>query len=427
MSSTDTRIPQTSEAVTVLLCGPAQRLRVWAQALGEDGRFQVVSLASTPDDFAAKLSIQPEAVLVDASIFTPQTLIKTMRRVSGVAYVVLPPLRGDALDKARRSLEAIEQVRDVYTVDVNLAVLKERMVGDVRMARQTNIGDAGAWDAPLANTIYRPVSTQVFTVWNLVGGTGKTTTSTSLAREIARRGYKTLLISLGAPDDLALIAGLSAEPNILHWMANPSPEGLKLALQNIDTLDVLAGFPDAFSGVASLDAPPEAPGSVRNLVETAMHMQYAVIILDTMPTERGFPAIMSSNGLILVGTPTLSGVWRTAEAYRTVQERLAGMHRISPERIFVVLNGIAGNEGQLSVGEWHRMASRHVGGSFPPIVAQVPYDAEVRRAHNARRLPDSERYLAGLVPLADAIAGSDMTPKNGRKRGLLRIFGGERS
>ncbi len=402
-------------AVSVLLCGPAQRIRVWSQALGSDGRFQVVSLASTPQDFAAKLSIQPEAVLVDASIFTPQELLKLLRKAPGVAYVVLPPLQGEALERAREQVAAIEQVRDVFAVDVNLAVLMERMVGDVRQARQTSLG---GWDAPLTNTVYRPVSTQIFTVWNLVGGTGKTTTSTILAREVSRRGYKTLLVSLGAPDDLALISGLAAEPNILHWMANPSPEGLKLAVQQLDTLDVLAGFPDAFSGVSALDAPPEAPGSVRALVETAMHQQYAVIILDTMPTERGFPAILASNGLILVGPPTLSGVWRTAEAYRTVQERLAGLHRIDPERIYVVLNGVG--EGQLGVGEWHKMASRHVGGAFPPIIAQVPYDPEVRRAHNERRLPDAARFLDGIAPLVDVVAGGEAQRKNGKTRkGIL--------
>ncbi|MBI4770451.1 MAG: hypothetical protein HY784_08600 [Chloroflexi bacterium] len=65
------------DAVTILLAGPPARLGVWSQAFQMDSRFRVVTLATDPQDLQAKLSYNPEIILLDAAIFSgPEPLIQ---------------------------------------------------------------------------------------------------------------------------------------------------------------------------------------------------------------------------------------------------------------------------------------------------------------------------------------------------------------
>jgi len=51
-----------------------------------------VTLATDPQDLQAKLSYNPEAILLDAAIFSgPEPLVQFLTRVQGAAYIVLPP------------------------------------------------------------------------------------------------------------------------------------------------------------------------------------------------------------------------------------------------------------------------------------------------------------------------------------------------
>ena len=61
---------------------------------------------------------------------------------------------------------------------------------------------------------------------------------------MARRGLRSLLVSLDAPDVTPLHLSLKSEPNILGWFTNPTDVGLKNSIQKVGDLDVLAGFPD---------------------------------------------------------------------------------------------------------------------------------------------------------------------------------------
>jgi arsenite/tail-anchored protein-transporting ATPase len=248
-----------------------------------------------------------------------------------------------------------------------------------------------------------PVGMRILAVWNQAGGVGKTTVATNLAYEAARRGLPALLVGLGAPDDLPLILGLRPEPNLVTWRSSPTPEGFKMALQKVDTLDVLAGFPDVLSEAAAIDTPPEAASSIQRLVLTAAYAGYAVIVLDAPPTALAASAIAAANSLVLVARPSLEGVMRTVHAYRTVVERLAGEHRISPGAVFVALNRLG--PGRMQPDEWHRLASSMLGGAFPPVIAQIPDDSQVGELQDRRRLPlmACESFTRGLAPLANAL------------------------
>jgi len=389
--------PPQGDAVTVLLAATMNRLNVWGPALSNDTRLRLVSVATSPDDLMSKLAYHPDALLLEARVFPgPNELMAFLGKAQTDVYVVLPPQGADAAEQVR----ALPTVKGVYVGDVdNMQVLADTIVANAQARVRASNG--GVWTAgghAPAVTGFKAV-----VVWNQAGGVGKTTVASNLAFESARRGVPTLLIGLGAPDDLALITGLKPRPNIGDWMANPTHEGLKAALQTRDGLDVLVGFPDVLSEAQAVALPTDAPSNVPNLVTTAAYMGYGMVVIDAPPTALAANAIAAGNALVLVARPSLEGVLRTVEAYRTVVERLAGQHRITPQAVHVVLNRV-GN--RLNPQEWHAAASDLLGRNFPPILATIPDLPAVGRAQDRRELPllVSGEFARAFMPLVDTLA-----------------------
>ena len=393
------QLAQSAEAITVLLAGPLPRTSAWYAALQADARFRVTTWANDPADLSSKIASAPEVLLLDAAIFPgPGDLMTFLTRVQGAAYVLLPV---QASPEEANAVGGVACVKGVYRGEVFLPELTGRMYDTARSLRQAaKPGAAAVWEAGRSGIV--PVQMRIVAVWNQTGGVGKTTVSTNLAYEAARRGLPTLLIGLGAPDDLPLILSLKKEPNLTHWRSNPTPEGLKAAVQKKDHLDVLAGFPDVLSEAQAINTPVDSPNSLEKLVYQAIRSEYAVLILDAPPTALAASAIAAANTLVMVARPSLEGVMRTVEAYRTVVERLAGQHAIPHNGVYVVLNRVG---GRLDGGEWHRSASQLLGRAFPPIVAQIPDDPRVGAAQDNRSLPllASDDFARALKPLADAL------------------------
>ncbi len=413
------------DQVTVILAGPTPRLQSWYMALVSDARFRVTMQATDAADLTSKLVTNPDVLLLDAAILNGlQPTVNVLTSFSGSAYVVLP------LEADQHALDTVKQVpcvKGVWKGDLNLPELTGKMYGDVQALRQSARAIAApAWNMPTSSlSAQTAVGLRIVAVWNQAGGVGKTTVASNLAYDAARRGLPTLLIGLGAPDDLPLILGLKPAPNITLWRANPTPDGLKAAMQKVDTLDVLAGFPDVLSEAQAIATPLDAENSIPKLAITAAYLGYAVIVLDAPPTALASAAITAANTLVLVARPSLEGIMRTVEAYRTVVERLAGEHRITANGVFVVLNRVG---GRMTADEWHKGASSLLGRSFPPIVAQIPDDPQVGETQDARRLPlhACDGFARGLKPLGDALFGglNLAANKNGRAHErVVNLFG----
>lgn len=405
---------ESQDAVSLLLAGPPTRLGVWSQAFQMDSRFRVVTLATDPQDLQAKLSYNPEVILLDVAIFSgPEPLTQFLTRVQGAAYVVLP---GGVPEEVIRPIREMTGVRGVFMGDVNIPDLSARIMAEIGALRAQAPALAG--NAHWQQTATAIGGLRVITVWNRAGGTGKSTVATALALDAAQRGFKTLLVGLSAPDvSLPTFLNLKTTPNLSLWLSRPTfADGIQPAVQSIGNLDVLVGLQDSLREKDLLQK-PEEQSSVNNLAIAATYGGYAVIIFDT-PVSGCYPsAISASNTLVLVSNPTIDHAVITAEAYRVVFQKLAGQHRVGASNVFIVLN--RGHNGLLGMNEWHEAArtfaqSAGVQG-FPPVTGVIPEIPEVAVTANAGRsvLTASENFARPIHKLGDLLFGQKAGGDNG--------------
>jgi arsenite-transporting ATPase len=418
MSWTNQPIPQGSgqdAPVSVLLAHKdMERTSAWYQSLQVDSRFRVTSIANTSQDFRAKLASSPEIILLDATVFDgPTPLTEALTSVSGAVYLIVPGSVGAELIE---QFKAIQSVKSVSVGDVNIADFMTRSYADgLAMRRTVSAISPTAWSRGAPRGGSGAGGLRIVTVWSRSGGTGRTTIAVSLAQAVARRGLKTLLIGLGAPDVIPLQLGLRPEPNIVSWIANPNDEGLRSSIQVSGELHVLAGFPDILSESQG-DRPSEASGSINELVTSAAYGGYSAIILDTPAAGGVTPrALSAANTWLMVARPTVSDVWMSAESFRTVTQKIAGQHRITSGNIFVVLNQRA--NGMLTADQWHgaadaacRKMNLNVG--FPPVMATIPHSIDVSLAQDSGRsaLDASDDFARPIHRLSEMLFGGVVVP-----------------
>jgi arsenite-transporting ATPase len=399
--------------VSVLLAAEiGQRSLAWQQAVTMDARFRMAALANDPSDLQAKLAYSPEVVIMDAIIFKgPGLLIQSLTSITGAVYVILPASISTTTDPEIKSLpeklKAIPSVKQVFIGDAPISDLLQRAYGDALALRRT-IAAPMSW-AARTQSMASISGLRVIAVWNRIGGVGKTTIAAALGLAVARRGLRSLLIGLDAPDVMPLHLSLKSEPNILGWFTNPTDAGLRNAIQKISDLDVLAGFPDMLAEETGQKA--EDRNSLSELVRTAAYAGYAAILLDAPASSSiASNAVMSANTWVLVSRPTLADAWASVDAFRTVTQRAAGQHRIAPGNIFVVLN--MRGSGMLSPNEWHQAADtacRKLGlqTGFPPVTAVIPFVPGVPLNQDAGRpvLDSDDEFARPIHSLADMLFG----------------------
>ena len=395
------------DSIVVILAGPPDRVNAWFSALQMDSRFRVNTFSTDPQDLETKLGYNPEAILLDSSIFSgPGHLIKFLTKVQCAVYVILPR---EADDETKKEMRKLPSVKGIYLEDIQLAQVSGRIYAEVMALRN----QASVYQPNKRFNLAEQRGTgglRVITVWSRSGGTGKSTIACALAMEAAQRGIKTLLVGLSVPDiSIPTFLNLKTTPNLFGWLASPTyEEGIKNSVQSIGDLDVLVGLQDGIKE-GDLVQPAEDPSSINQLVINATYGGYSVVILDTPCSGAFINAISASNTMILVSQPMLDQAVISAEAYRMAFKRLRDQHRIGVGNVYIVLNSF--RPGLLTSDEWHEAAdaySRAMGvGAFPPIADVIPYVAEVPLAANAGRslLTAGEEFSAPIHRLGDVLYG----------------------
>ncbi len=413
-------LAQSASAVTVLLAGPPRFTEPWYAFLSGDPRFRVVSQTHDPADLQAKLAVNPDVLFLEVTLFPdPDSFLRAVQGLAGRVRlrVFYPP---DVENHIQGLRDRLPQNLPLHRTDENLVDIAHAVHREVTEARRQEAGWQAAQE-PAAGP-RRVTGVQIVGVWAQTGGVGKTTTATSLAYAAALRGIPTLLVGLGAPDDMPVNLALKRHPNITNWRIEPTPEALKRAVQPKDGVDVLAGFPDVLSEAQTLIEDPDAPGSMKNLVDQAVRLGYGAIVFDLPPTALASVAFQAISRLVLVARPSTEGVVRAVEAYKTVVERLA---ILPPEAVHVVLNRVG---HRLTPETWQNLASQVLGRAFPaPIV--IPEDPRVGQAQDEGRWPyaASEALRSGLEVLATEFFGP-LARDGHRPRGrVFRIRLGRRT
>jgi len=394
------------ESVVMLLAGPPSRVNTWFSALQMDSRFRVNTFSTDPKDLENKLNYNPEAILMDAAIFSgPEAMTNFITKTSCAVYVLLPR---EADDKVRKAVKELPSVRGVYLDDMNVSQESSRIYAEVKALRN---------QAPVLSNPGKGYRTEriagglrVITVWSRSGGVGKSTIAAALALESAQRGIKTLLVGLSVPDiSLPTFLNLKTTPNLFGWLTNPSfAGGIKPNVQTKGNLDVLVGLQDGIKE-KELSKPPEDPSSINQLVINATFGGYSIVILDTPVSGAYFNAISASNTMIMVSTPMLDQAVVAAEAYRMAFKRMRDYHRIGSGNVYVVLN--RSKQGLLSSNEWHEAADAYTQtmgiGHFPPVAEMIPEVPEVALNANSGRsvLNAGEDFVAPIHRLGDMLYG----------------------
>ena len=394
------------EAVVMLLAGPPSSVNAWFTSLQMDSRFRVNTFSTDPQDLENKMGYNPEAILLDATIFSgPENLTQFLTKTTSAVYIILPREAGDDI---RKTLQDLPSVRGVYINDINLSQAAGRIYAEVVALR--NQAPSLARPGKGYRTERIAGGLRVITVWSRTGGSGKSTVAAALALEASQRGIKTLLVGLGVPDiSLPTFLNLKTTPNLFGWLANPTFEGgIKPNVQSVGMLDVLVGLQDGIKE-KELVKPPEDPASINQLVINATFGGYSIVILDTPVSGAYFNAISASNTMVMVTTPMLDQAVVSAEAYRMAFKRMRDQHRIGVGNIFVVLNRY--RPGLLNSNEWHEAADAYTQtmgiGHFPPVAELIPEVPEVALAANAGRsvLTAGDDFAGPIHRLGDVLYG----------------------
>ena len=371
-----------AKPISLLIVAEPQRASGFYAAFLGDARFQVLATATSGEDARAKLAMEPEVVVVEATVFeSPNAFVQLFGASRTATFVLLPAdVAPSHVDVIRR----VTCVRDTLVGEVNFVTLAGQIVAAIQSQRQASHASSGS--RSLFSASHMPASTAVgwraIAVWSPQGGVGKSTVSTALAFEAASRRLPTLLVGLGAPDPIPLGIGLRPEPNIVHWQAAPTAERLKESVQTVDILDVLVGFPDPVSLHAYLPEALDGPSSLPSLTNCAAHAGYAVIIIDVSSQELAVAAISAANTLVIVSIPTLPGVLNTAEAIHLVNDVMMGQHRIARQAMHLVVNKV--RDSTLRPEEVIK-SGIELRKDFPSLAAYVPDDPQIEVALNQRR------------------------------------------
>lgn len=138
-------------------------------------------------------------------------------------------------------------------------------------------------------------TTRVIAVLNQKGGTGKTTTSVSVAAGLARQGRRTLLVDLDAQGNVGVSFGITAPRNLYHVLVEDLPPSEAVVAVRRD-LDVLCC--DQAMAAAELelvDQPDRARVLARRMRPLVESGRYDFMIIDCGPSL----SLLNQNALTL--------------------------------------------------------------------------------------------------------------------------------
>ncbi len=256
-------------------------------------------------------------------------------------------------------------------------------------------------DEPVTKSEGKPAP--VVVVLGPKGGVGKTTISSNLATDLARRGHRTLLIDLDLQfGDVGLVLGIEPDRTIFDLVSSPGHlDGEKLRgflRSSMDGVDVL------LAPVRPDQAEAVTPENLAQLMDVAQ-TQYDVVVVDTPPafTATTIAVIDRAQHAVMVGALDLPGMKNLKVGLETMD--LMGFPR---DRVTVALNRADSKVG-LDWSDVREILDR------PPDIT-IPSDRALPRSINTTRpLVVTEPKSApakSLRQLTDRLVTTLLQPKD---------------
>ena len=180
--------------------------------------------------------------------------------------------------------------------------------------------------APLASAKPHPArSTTVFAVFNHKGGTGKTTTSVSIAAGIAMAGHRVLLVDTDAQGNVGVSLNTNSEKSLYHLLVMGLP--LKTVVQSVrDNLDVVPSNETLAAAELYLAGRQNRDRVLRDKLASSVRA-YDFVVLDCSPSL----SLMNQNALVFADNVlvpvacdylSLVGVRQVVKTVRNVNQLL---------------------------------------------------------------------------------------------------------
>ena len=383
----------------------------WQAELVNLPHLQVVATASSSIEFINRLQqYAPEVILLSSYLVNNmKELTELLAKVqNAIIYVLLPSRQEIPSTSLESEVLQISSVRAVWRTGEmpSISDIYPQLEEAARTLRNRAPEQGTGWQSSNGRQQY--LGTKIITIWNRSGGCGKSTVALSMAYSLSQRNVRTLLIGLGVPDTLPLKTGKPWRPNLEHWFANQSPDGLSEAVQSVNSnFDVLFG-PRTIAQEKNFFAAQREP--LVELKNQAILKQYGVILFDASISLQARGAIRASNTLVLVSRPTLEDAALTAESYRFVVRDEMGHHAIPPESIYLLIN-MDGEGGMDEPNYMGALQESFRAYDMPdvrlPIMKVLPQVAELMSASYESRSPlmVDDRFSKGIHEFTDQVMG----------------------
>ncbi|MDB4941125.1 MAG: Chromosome (plasmid) partitioning protein ParA [Labilithrix sp.] len=204
-------------------------------------------------------------------------------------------------------------------------------------------------------------------VFNHKGGTGKTTTSVSIAAGLAMKGYKVLLVDTDSQGNVAVSLGIKAEKTLYHVLVmglRPQDVAVKVR-ENLDLLpsnETLAAAELYLAGRQNRDRILKD-----RLASAASH--YDVIILDCSPSLSllNQNALVFADGILVPVACDFLSLVGVRQVIKTVKNVNALLHH--PVQIYGVLPTFYDARARICRDAWGTMKEHFGDRCFQPVRA----------------------------------------------------------
>jgi len=253
-------------------------------------------------------------------------------------------------------------------------------------------------------------------VFNHKGGTGKTTTSVSIAAGLALRGYKVLLVDTDSQGNVGVSLGLKAERTLYHVVVmGLKPQDVAITVR--ENLDVLPSNETLAAAELYLAGRQNRDRILKDrLAAAAQH--YDVIVLDCSPSLSllNQNALVFADGILVPVACDFLSLVGVRQVIKTVKNVNSLLHH--PVQIYGVLPTFYDARARICRDAWGTMKEHFGERCFQPVRATIKikeapaqgrtiyeYAPESHASEDYQRVV--ERLISGRCGEADLLDSED--------------------